>query len=276
MKDQKLIRFITWNFGSMLVVLLASATAFAVKLPNQPIPANGTWTSSVPFTVNATGTITVRVGLRVNTPFGIPVLGESEYEAMLVKMTAPTTSLVSVKRSVTASFEMVTLTFNVSDCSKTGSYAVRLRNSGSINKQAGEAEFAEFTPPTLPSLASGTLSTFGVTQGNTAKIAIPEALEPQGNGGSLKVTATWDSNCLDASGCKLKFAFLKGDTVYKNTTATGYAHNALFGNASPKMTLDLDINKADVAADWSLQITGDARGNTSNVKATVIFTPRCQ
>jgi hypothetical protein len=272
MKNQKPIRFITRNFCSMLVVMLATATAFAVKLPNQPIPANGTWTSSVPFTVNATGTITVRVRLRVNTPFGIPVLGESEYEAVLVRMTAPTTALASVKRTVTASFETVTLTFNVSDCSKTGSYAVRLRNSGNINKQAGEAEF---TPPTLPSSASGILSTFGVTQGNTPIIAIPEALEPQGTGGSLKVTATWDSTCLDTAGCRLKFAFIRNGAPYK-TAVTGYAHNALFGTASPKMTLDRMIDPGDVNADWSLQITGDSRGNTSNVKATVVFTPRCQ
>ena len=275
MKNQKLIRFITMNLGSMLVLMLASATVLAVKLPNQPIPASGAWTSSVPFTVNAKGTITVAVRLRVNTPFGIPVLGESEYEAMLVKMTAPTTALVSAKRSVTASFETVTLTFNVTDCSQAGSYAIRLRNSGNINKQAGEAEFPDFTPPTLPSLASGTLSTFGVTQGNTPTIGIPESLEPQGSGGRLKVTATWDSNCLDASGCKLKFAFLRNGSVYK-TGVTGYAHNALFGNASPKMTLDHLIEPGDVTGDWSLQVTGDSRGNASNVKATVVFTPRCQ
>ena len=262
------------------MLMLASATVFAVKLPNQPIPASGAWTVSVPFTVNDTGTITVRVGLRVNTPFGIPVLGESEYEAALVKMTAPTTALASVKRTVTSSFETVTLTFNVSDCSKTGSYAIRLRNSGNINKQAGEAQFPEFTPPTLPSTASGTLSTFGVTQGNSPSIALPETLEPQGDGGRLKVTATWDSNCLDTAGCRLTFQLLKGGdngTVY-GPTVTGYAHNALFGNANPKMTLDVEIKKADAAAstDWSLKIKGDSRGNASNVKATVTFTPLCQ
>lgn len=276
MKTQKLVRFIALNFGSLLLVTLASANAFAVKLPNQPIPASGSWTSSVPFTVSAKGTITVRVRLRVNTPFGIPILGESEYEAVLVKMTAPTTALVSDKRQVTATFETVTLTFNVSDCSQTGSYAIRLRNSGSVNKQAGEAEFPEFTPPTLPSSSSGTLSTFGVTQGNTVPIAIPESLEPQGSGGRLKVTATWDSsNCFNIAGCALNFAFLKGTAVYKSGS-TGYAHNALFGNASPKMTLDQLIDPGDVNADWSLQVKGDAGGNASNVRATVTFTPRCQ
>ena len=117
---------------------------------------------------------------------------------------------------------------------------------------------------------------FGVTQGNTVPIALPEALEPQGSGGRLKVTATWDSsNCLDAAGCLLTFSFLRNGSVYK-TGVTGYAHNALFGNANPKMTLDRVVDPGDVAADWSLQIKGDSRGNASNVRAVVVFTPRCQ
>src|SRR5688572_28856082 len=114
MKSQKRI-LITLNLGLMALVMLAGTTAFAIKLPNQPIPASGAWTSSVPFTVSDTGTVTVKVRVRVNTPFGVPLLGESQYEVVLVKMTAPTTALVGDKKNVTANFETVTLTYNVSD-----------------------------------------------------------------------------------------------------------------------------------------------------------------
>ena len=257
------------------LMLLSQSAADATKLPSQSIPATGGWTSSVPFTVSDTGTLSFKVKLRVNAPFGVPVLGESQFEAALVKMTNPNAVLVSQKRNVTSTFETLTFTYEITDCSKTGSYAIRLRNSGDINRQQGEAEFPEFFPPVRAPAASGTLSKFGVTQGNTIPIGIPSALEPTGSGGRLKITATWDGLCPpDAAGCKLSYLLLRNGVAYGGSV-TGYGHNALFGSASPKMTLDPDIPAEKVSGDWSLMIKGDSRGSVSNVSTTIRFTPRC-
>jgi hypothetical protein len=257
------------------LLLLSQTGANATKLPNQSIPADGAWATSVPFTVSDTGTLSFKVRLRVNTPFGVPLLGESQFEAALVKMTNPTAVIVSQKRNVTSTFETLTFTYEITDCSKLGSYAIRLRNSGDINRQQGEAEFPEFFPPVRVPAASGILSKFGVTQGNTIPIGIPSALEPAGTGGRLRVTATWDGLCLpDAAGCKLNYQLFRNGVAY-GSSVTGYAHNALFGTASPKMTVDTDVPAEKVSGDWSLQIKGDSRGSVSNVSTTVRFTPRC-
>jgi hypothetical protein len=275
MIKQTQIRPIAMNLGLILLIVLLPTFAYAIRLPNQSIPADGTWTISAPFTISDTGTLTFKVKLRVNTPFGVPLLGESQYEAALVKMSSPTAILVSQKRNVTATFETLTFTYSIIDCTKTGTYAIRLRNSGDINKQVGEAEFPDFFPPVLAPSAAGSLSKFGVTQGNTIPIAIPSALEPAGSGGRLRITATWDGICgLDTSGCKLRYQLLRNGAAF-GTGVTGYAHNALFGNATPKMTLDISVNADQVSGDWGLQIKGDSRGDVSNVVTTIRFTPRC-
>lgn len=286
MKTQKIIRLVALKLGLLMLIALAGATlAFAVKLPNQSIPGNGNWTTSVPFTVSDTGKLTVRVKLRVNTPFGVPLLGESQYEAALVKMSAPTTNLISVKRNVTASFETVTLEYDISNCSKTGSYAIRLRNSGDINKQAGEAEFPEFYPPILLPASSGTIPDFGVTQNNEIFMDIPSSLEPTGSGGTLKVTATWLNICpaLDLYGCKLRFQLVRmvnGNPVDVGLSNTGYAHDAAGGTANPKMTLEVKFPDAlsveNLANEnFKLKIKGDPRGDVRYVKATIKYIPKC-
>ena len=280
MKTQKIIRLVTLNLGLLMLVALAGASeAFAVKLPNQTIPANGSTAISVPFTVSDRGKITVKVNLRVNTFLSLPLNGESKYRAELVRMLSGLPVVASADATVGSAFETVTLTYDMSnDCSKIGSYAVRLSNIAETNRQEGLAEFPEFFPPVMPPSSSGTLPQFGVTQGNPVPIDIPNSLEPTGSAGTLNVTATWEGTCPDLSlSCKLRFQLVKvnsnGGEDNFGSSSTGYAQNSL---GSPKMELKVGFtSSAQTDGNFRLKVTGAANGNVQNVKATVRYTPKC-
>jgi hypothetical protein len=130
---------------------------------------------------------------------------------------------------------------------------------------------------TDPGPATNTSSAFGVTQGNTVDMGIADPTQP----GALKITATWNSPVInsegvDPAGLKLRFRLVRGNTTL--TEGFGYAHNALFGNANPKMTINYNVTANDIAAggNWKLRVTGSSGGDASDVKFTKTFTPRCQ
>ena len=122
---------------------------------------------------------------------------------------------------------------------------------------------------------TGKLSKFGVVQGITETRTIPNELKAQGSGGTLKITATWIGICgLDPAGCLLTFT-LRRDGVSKKA-ALGYAQNALFGNAAPKMILSYSVPSSEVSGAWTLDVKGSTGGNVNDVEPTISFTPRCQ
>lgn len=265
---------------SVLVMLLGVSQAWAVKLPNVVIPAGETngvpqHATSLPFTVSKTGKLTIDIKLRVNTPFGVPILGESQYTAKLIKMSAPNTVLegegVTATAVVTSTFKKVTLTYDIKDCNQTGSYAIRLYNSGTLNRQQGEAEFVEFFPPVLVPSTTGTLSQFGVTQGNDLIVDIPSQWEPTGTGGTFNIKATWMGICLDLiNGCKLVFRLvrIKSDGTQETSLPTVAYSGKLNKNYEFTSAAQIDGN-------FKLKVSGDSTGNVQNVKVTVKYTPKC-
>ncbi len=99
--------------------------------------------------------------------------------------------------------------------------------------------------------------------------------------GALKITATWNSPVInsggvDPAGLKLRFRLVRGSTVLAESV--GYAHNALLGNANPKMTINYNVTSTDISAggNWGLKVIGSPGGDASDVKFTKTFTPRCQ
>jgi hypothetical protein len=141
-------------------------------------------------------------------------------------------------------------------------------------KVSGSVNFS-FTDP--GPIVSGPSQSFGVTQGNTVPRGIADFTSP----GNLKITATWNSpvinsNGVDPAGLKLTFKLLQGNTV--RAQSTGYAHNALLGNANPKMTINYGVTSDNISAggDWKLNVIGSSGGDASDVKFTISFTPKCQ
>jgi hypothetical protein len=277
MKKQKIIRSITLGLGVFMLMVLAGAdTAFAktITLKNVNIPSKFSGpVFSTSFPVKNRGSFTVKVGVRIADIVGA---GQSRYLVELMKENN-TTVLASKEFLVTNYFQYANITFNVTNCGETGNYRFRIQNTSQDNPQPGEATFAPFEVPDLDPV-SGTLSTFSVTQGNTVDRSIPTTpknLQPSGSGGIMKITATWDSICgADPAGCRLTFRLRRnGETI---TSDNGYAHNALFGNASPKMTITYNVPANKVEGTWSLRVVGANLGNASNIKPTVSFTPVCQ
>ena len=141
-------------------------------------------------------------------------------------------------------------------------------------KVSGNITFSFTDPgPTV----SGPSQAFGVTQGNTVPRGIADFTSP----GNVKITATWNSpvinsNGVDPAGLKLTFKLLQGNTV--RAQSTGYAQNALLGNANPKMTINYGVTADNIAAggDWKLNVIGSTGGDASDVRFTVSFTPKCQ
>ena len=268
MKVQNIIRSLTVSFGLVMAIMLFGVgSAFAaVNLPNVIIPAGGA-RNSASFNVTDTGLLTVRVKIKNTAWFGIG--GQSRYRAQLMR---GNTEVDRAERVVASDFETVTLSVNIASCNQKGSYHVRVSNISSDNPQQGEAQFPAFDPPRLEPI-TGNLSMFGVLQGDTVTRNIPNSLEPFGNGGRLKITATWDSLlCPDLAGCKLTFILKRNGSEI--TQSTGYAHNALLGNANPKMTIDIPVSQ--VSGDWTFNVKGTSLGSVINVKPTVSFTPQCQ
>jgi hypothetical protein len=186
---------------------------------------------------------------------------------------------VVASRNDTASLTAKTATLNASGSNKgcNPPWKVRVK---SPNGQALPAKvFGKITFSfTDPGPVASTSSAFGVTQGNTLERDIADPAQP----GALKITATWNSPVInsggvDPAGLKLRFRLFRG-TEPKGDDGFGYAHNALFGNANPKMTINYNVTAEDIAAggNWKLKVTGSSGGDASDVKFTKTFTPRCQ
>jgi hypothetical protein len=129
---------------------------------------------------------------------------------------------------------------------------------------------------TDPGPSSATSQAFGVTQGNTVERNFADPVQP----GALRITATWNSPVIssggvDPAGLKLRFKLFRGASFL--TEGFGYAHNALLGNASPKMTINYNVTSTDISAggNWVLRVIGSSGGDVSDVKFTTTFTPRC-
>jgi hypothetical protein len=110
---------------------------------------------------------------------------------------------------------------------------------------------------------------------NTIVLASQEYFVITNRGGKMLITSTWTSICgVDPAGCRLTFRLLRNGTAM--ASSIGYSHNALFGNASPRMTINYTVPANQVSGTWSLRVEGASLGSASNVKPTVKFTPVCQ
>lgn len=267
-----MIRSLTYALGLIMLVALAeigTAAAASVSLSNITVPA-GQSRNSAGFRVRNRGTFTVRVRVRTNTLLGYG--GRSSYRVRLMRGNA---ILATRNMTTGSSYRTVTFVHTVTNCNQTNAlYRINVRNTSTDNPQQAIASFPTFQVPDLTPV-TGNMSLFGVTQGNTITRTIPSHLRPSGTGGRIIVTATWDGVCgLNAAGCRLIFRLRRGATVLR--TSNGYAHNALFGNANPKMTINYLVPANQVGGSWTLRITGSQSGSVSNVRPKVTFTPRCQ
>ena len=276
MKKTAIIRSMTLALGLAMFLILAGASealAGTVNLPELIVPRGGS-ADSATFNVTDTGAFTVGAYLKTNIicpPFISPN-NSSRYRLQLMR---GTTVVATVERVAGCSnYVEQDIPFTVATCAQTGVYRVRITNISADNPQEGKVGFFRFQVPTLTA-TSGKLSKFGVTQGNTINRNIPATLEPQGSGGRLRISATWDSLCgFDVSGCRLTFVLKRnGNEV---TRSNGYASNALFGNASPKMSISHLVPAGQVSGDWTFDVIGNSQANVSNVEPTVSFTPACQ
>lgn len=260
----------------LLTALVGAETSSAktVKLTDVKIPRTYEGPAfSQSFIVSNRGTLRIKVGIMVDSLLGA---GQSIYEAELMR-TNDNLVLASQRYVVITNLSVKELIYTIPDCSKTGSYRIRVRNTSTENPQKGVATFPQFTVPSTDP-ATGPLSTFSVAQGLTVDRSIPTSpinLQPSGTGGNMLITATWNSICgADPAGCRLTFRLKRNGTTV--ASSTGYSHNALFGNASPRMTINYTVPANQVSGTWSLQVAGAASGSATNVKPTVKFTPVCQ
>ncbi len=130
-----------------------------------------------------------------------------------------------------------------------------------------------------PSPITTTLPSFGVFQRGRGSQPLYAPVTP----GDWTITATWDStdaNPFDGSdpeGLKLRFTLLRNGRQV-GEPSTGYAQNALFGHASPKMALRYRVTAADLEGQdtWAIRVTGSSQGHATNVKVTAKLAPRCQ
>ncbi len=249
-------------------------SAKTVKLNDVNIPRTYEGPAfSQSFIVSNRGTLRIKVGIMVQSLLGA---GQSVYVAELMR-TNDTMVLASQEYFVTTNLNVKELIYTVPDCGKTGSYRIRVRNTSTDNPQKGVATFPQFTVPDLDPV-TGPLSTFSVGQGLTVDRSIPTQpinLQPSGSGGKMLITSTWTSICgVDPAGCRLTFRLKRNGTTV--ASSNGYSHNALFGNASPRMTINYTVPANQVSGTWSLQVAGAGSGSATNVKPTVKFTPVCQ
>jgi len=220
---------------------------------------------SAPAGVNVKVTVTYRregdrdipITIRVNNPDGVEA--------------------ATANRTAFGNEQSVTLNASGSAKACNPSWQVRVASPGGQSlpaKVLGRITFSFTDPgPTV----SGPSQAFGVTQGNTVPRGIADFTSP----GNVKITATWNSPVInsggvDPAGLKLTFRLLQGNTV--RAQSTGYAHNALLGNANPKMTINYGVTSANISAggDWKLIVVGSPNGDASDVKFTISFTSKCQ
>ena len=185
---------------------------------------------------------------------------------------------VVASRNETASLTAKTATLTASGSNKGCNPPWKVRVKSQNGQPPPAKVFGKITFSfTDPGPVASTSTAFGVTQGNTVERNIADPAQP----GSMRITATWNSPVInsggvDPAGLKLRFRLVRGNTVLAESL--GYAHNALFGNANPKMTINYNVTANDIAAggNWELRVTGSSGGDASDVKFTKTFTPRCQ
>ncbi len=266
--NAKTMLFVLTMLLGVFFIGAKSASAATVRLNNINIPKTGNKYSKT-FRVANRGSFRVRVRLRTNTLLGYG--GQSKFRVQLMRGTSV---MVTKYKTVSSGFENVYLTYVVPNCSKTGTYRVRIKNVSTDNPQPGVANFPQFTVPSLAP-KTGNLSLFGVVQGQTINRQIPSYLEPFGSGGRMKITATWDGNCLpDVKGCKLTYRLRRNGVTKK--TDVGYSHSSLLAGATQKMTVNYLVPANQVQGDWDLRITGGTVANVNNVRTKISFTPVCQ
>lgn len=269
MRNHRFVRSVSLSLVGVFALIGANMTnAATVSLNTITVPSGGSAFSST-FNVANRGQFSVQVRLRTNTLLGYG--GQTTYRAELMR---GTTVLDFADRTVSSTFETVTLSYTVPNCGQTGTYRIRVRNMPGTNPQQGQAAFNPFEVPSLTPV-SGNLPIFGVVQGTTEDRSIPSNLQPSGTGGTMRVTATWDGICLpDPAGCQLRFRLKRNGATM--ATSIGYSQNALFGNANPKMNISYLVPSTQVGGTWSLQVVGSSVNNVQNVKPNVSFTPVCQ
>ncbi len=202
-KNNQLLLSVKTTFLAMTMLIgvffIGATTASATSVSLRPVlvPSGGTRLSRN-FRVYNRGVFTVIVKVKTRTVAGYG--GQSRYKIELMRGNA----ILSRKtKLVSSSYESVSFTYIVRNCNTRVPYRFRVTNTSRDNPQQGVAIFPTFQVPSL-TRRSGYLSRFGVTQGNTTNRPIPQTLRPSGTGGTLKITATWDGNCLpDVKGCKL-------------------------------------------------------------------------
>jgi len=249
----------------------ASAASLTKDYSIGPGGAGGASTSRF-FAAPAGVSVTAKVTYRRDGATDIPITIEIEDpDGHIAATTDKTASGVEQNATLNASS-------SARGCNPPWKVRVKGRNGQTPPaKVSGNITFS-FTDP--GATVSGPSQAFGVTQGNTVPRGIADFASP----GNVKITATWDSPVVttsngigvDPAGLKLTFRLLQGSTV--RAESTGYAHNALLGNANPKMTINYGVTTDNISAggDWKLNVIGDSRGDASNVKFTISFTPKCQ
>lgn len=258
-------------FIVMLMVSSSISVLAGVKLPNRSISSNGSYAQTPTFAVTDIGELKIALRVRVKGIFGSG--GSSTFRVQLMN---DNTVLDTEDVTASSNYKAVSVRFVLTSCSQTGEkYYVRIKNVSQDNPQPGEAAFNEFTPPTTLPAKSHSMSQFGVTQGNIINRDIPQFMEPTGSGGTLRITATWNSVCkFDLAGCRLIFILKRNGSAVKQ--ANGYAMNSIRMRGKPKMNLKYSVPAHQVGSNWSLEVRGSSTGNASDVRPTVSFTPRCQ
>ena len=243
---------------------LAASLGADYSIPSQQASVSKTFAAPAGVTVTATVT-SQREG---NTD--IPITVE------LVNPDGNVVARGNDTASLNADRSPVKLTASGSDkgCSPPWTVRVKSQNGQAVPARVfGHVSF-DFPDPGPSSVTS---QAFGVTQGNTVERNISDPTQP----GVLKITATWNSPVIssggvDPAGLKLRFKLFRGSTLLDESL--GYAHNALLGNANPKMTINYNVKSSDISAggNWTLKVIGSSGGDVSDVKFTKTFTPRCQ
>ncbi len=230
-----------------------------------PGAASNSRTFAAPAGVKVTAKVTYHRAGNTDIPITIEIENPDGGIAATIDKTA-----AGVEQSAT-----LTASASARGCNPAWKVRVKGRNGQAPSANVtGNITFS-FTDP--GPVVSATSPSFGVTQGNTVPRDISNFTQP----GNVKITATWNSPTItssgvDPSGLKLTFKLLQGSVV--RAQSTGYAQNALLGNANPKMTVNYGVTSDNISGggDWKLNIIGDSRGDASDVKFNVTFTPKCQ
>jgi hypothetical protein len=258
----------------LLITALSAISAFAVDLPGIKVPKGGSATSQT-FYIGDAGSFTVNVRVRVAPFVVVPIGGTSKYKAELFRPDG--TRADEGERLAGADFVTISLSTAVT-CQQIGNWKIRVTNTAAENRQDGDVQFPSFNVP-KPETYTTTLSKFAVNQGTSEDRQIPSDFEPRAPGGRMTITATWDGICLpDPAGCKATITLLRNGQPYRSTNggkSSGYAHNALFGNANPKATISVYVPASDVSGDWTLRVSASSAGTISNVAPKVTFKEGC-